>query len=132
MSHRAGGLQVLLARGVRRSAALADAEVAEVLPAHEYRFRGLPARVRQLQSHHDARLREVVAIVGGLDGCTTAAVAERLTWSRPWDQNLGMVRRSAIGETYAHLVHLERRGLLRNAASAAAGEADQWHLAGAP
>ena len=111
-------------------AALADAEVAEVLPAHEYRFRGLPARVRQLQAHHDARLREVLAIVDDLDGCTTAAVAERLTWSRPWDQNLGMVRRSAIGETYAHLVHLERCGLLRNAA-AAADQADRWHLTGA-
>ena len=38
-------------------------------------------------------------------------------------------RRFAIGETYAHL---ERLGLLRNAASAAAGEVDQWYLAGAP
>ena len=84
--------------------------------------RGIPRRgSASYESHHDARLREVLAIVGGLDGCTTAEVAERLTWSRPWDQNLGMVRRSAIGETYAHLVHLERRGLLSNAS----GEVDR-------
>ena len=43
-------------------------------------------------------------------------------------QQAAMVRRSAIGETYAHLVHLERRGLLSNASA----EADRWRLAGAP
>jgi hypothetical protein len=53
-------------------------------------------------------------------------VAERLTWSRPWDQAHGIVRRSAIGETYAHLVYLERRGLITNGA----GDIDDWRLCG--
>ncbi len=104
--------------------ALAGTEVDEVLPAHEYRFRGLPARVGQLREHHRARLAEILAVVGALDGCTTADVAERLTWSRPWEQNQGVVRRSAIGETYAHLVHLDRTGLVVNTS----GHIDNWRL----
>ena len=103
---------------------LGDAEPAEVLPAHEYRFRGLTARIAQLKDHHSRRLREVLDIVGSEDGCSTVDVAARLTWSRPWEQNRGIVRRSAIGETYAHLVHLERRGLI----GCTEGPADQWHV----
>jgi glyoxylase-like metal-dependent hydrolase (beta-lactamase superfamily II) len=105
---------------------LAGSEPDEVLPAHEYRFSGLAARVHQLREHHRARLREVLAVVAGAAGCSTADVAARLTWSRPWDQARGMVRRSAIGETYAHLVYLERRGLIANGA----GDADHWTLPG--
>jgi hypothetical protein len=56
----------------------------------------------------------VVAVVADAEGCSTLEVAERLTWSRPWDQSRGLVRRSAIGETYAHLFHLEQRGRLTN------------------
>jgi glyoxylase-like metal-dependent hydrolase (beta-lactamase superfamily II) len=115
---------------------LAESEPDEVLPAHEYRFSGLAARVRQLRDHHRARLGEVLAVVAGAAGCTTADVAERLTWSRPWDQARGIVRRSAIGETYAHLVYLERRGLIANGAagpgtrSNGTGDADHWRLPG--
>ena len=106
--------------------ALEDLDPGEVLPAHEYRFAGLPARVRQLMEHHRVRLEEVLAVVAAADGCTTFEVAERLTWSRPWEQSRGIVRRSAIGETYAHLLHLGRRGLLSNTEA----PEDHWHLAG--
>jgi glyoxylase-like metal-dependent hydrolase (beta-lactamase superfamily II) len=102
---------------------LADRDPAEVLPAHEYRFSGLPARIGQLKEHHGARLREVLSAVAAAgDGCSTMDVAERLTWSRPWEESRGIVRRSAIGETYAHLLHLERRGLLANAGE----QRDRW------
>src|ERR1700733_9683231 len=63
-------------------------------------------------------------------------VAERLSWSRPWDQNRGFVRRSAIGETYAHLVYLERRGMIANdgadsgASADGKGAIDRWRLLG--
>ena len=106
-----------------------DTEVDEVLPAHEYRFSGLAARVGQLHNHHRERLREVLAVIANADGCTTAEVAERLTWSRPWDQAHGIVRRSAIGETYAHLVYLERRSLIGNDANHA-DDIDHWRLLG--
>lgn len=105
---------------------LANVEAEEVLPAHEYRFSGLPTRVRQLHEHHHGRLREVLAVIADADGCTTAEVAERLTWSRPWDQAHGIVRRSAIGETYAHLVYLQRRGVIASGAE----DIDHWRLLG--
>jgi glyoxylase-like metal-dependent hydrolase (beta-lactamase superfamily II) len=111
---------------LRSLSELASFDADEVLPAHEYRFSGLAARVRQLREHHRARLREVLAVVAGAEGCTTADVAERLTWSRPWDQAHGIVRRSALGETYAHLVYLERRGLIANGV----GDTDHWKLLG--
>ena len=119
---------------LRSLAELASTDPEEVLPAHEYGFSGLPARIRQLHEHHRARLREILAVVAGAGGCTTVDVAESLTWSRPWDQNLGFVRRSAIGETYAHLVYLERRGLIANVGTDSAadsrGETDHWRLLG--
>jgi glyoxylase-like metal-dependent hydrolase (beta-lactamase superfamily II) len=112
-----------------------DSGPAEVLPAHEYRFSGLSARIGQLKEHHDRWLGVVLDIVGADDGCSSVDVAARLTWSRPWEQNRGIVRRSAIGETYAHLVHLERRGLIANTPGGPGGAdgadaPDQWHLTG--
>jgi glyoxylase-like metal-dependent hydrolase (beta-lactamase superfamily II) len=121
-----GGIDDTLGTYLDSLAAMADLDPDEVLPAHEYRFAGLPARVRQLQDHHRARLDEVVAVVAAADGCNTLEVAERLTWSRPWDQSQGLVRRSAIGETYAHLLHLERRGLLANTEN----PDDHWSVVG--
>jgi glyoxylase-like metal-dependent hydrolase (beta-lactamase superfamily II) len=107
--------------------ALGSWHAAEVLPAHEYRFQGLPERVRQLLDHHERRLSEVVEAVGQHDGCHTLDVAELLTWSRPWSESRGIVRRSAIGETYAHLVHLASRGLITNTPDGV----DHWRLTAA-
>jgi len=118
----------ILGAFLRSLTELAEYDPDEVLPAHEYRFSGLAARVRQLREHHRARLREVLAVLTSAAGCTTAAVAERLSWSRPWDQAQGIVRRSAIGETYAHLVHLERRGLIANDGAGGMRGTDHWRL----
>jgi len=120
----------ILGTFLRSLAELATFEPDEVLPAHEYRFTGLKARVRQLEDHHRARLREILTVVGDAAGSSTVAVAEQLTWSRPWDQAQGMVRRSAIGETYAHLVYLERRGLIANDGADRPGHVDRWRRPG--
>ena len=109
-----GGVEDTLGIYLSSLTAMKDLDPDEVLPAHEYRFAGLPVRVRQLLEHHRARLDEVLDVVAEAEGCSTLEVAERLTWSRPWDQSQGLVRRSAIGETYAHLLHLELQGLLSN------------------
>jgi glyoxylase-like metal-dependent hydrolase (beta-lactamase superfamily II) len=120
----------ILGTFLRSLAELAAYDPDEVLPAHEYRFSGLTARVRQLREHHQERLREVLAVLTSAAGCTTADVAERLTWSRPWDEAQGIVRRSAIGETYAHLVHLERRGLIANEGAGGMRGTDHWRPLG--
>ncbi|MBJ7452379.1 MAG: MBL fold metallo-hydrolase, partial [Blastococcus sp.] len=87
-----------------------DADVDEVLPAHEYRFAGIGARVEQLLGHHEHRLEEIRT---ASTGRTTWALTGALTWSRPWDQVSGFMRRAAVAETLAHLVLLESRGQVR-------------------
>ncbi len=87
-------------------------DVDEVLPAHEYRFAGLADRVDQLIGHHYERLEEIVALVRESPGSTTWELTQRLTWSRPWEQIHGYMRRAANGETLAHLHLLEEQGRL--------------------
>jgi glyoxylase-like metal-dependent hydrolase (beta-lactamase superfamily II) len=93
----------------------------EVLPAHEYRFFDLPARVAQLRAHHQARFEEVLtSIRAGED--TTWAIASRMTWNRPWEQIQGFMRRAAVGEALAHLRYLESHGVIREQV----GEPSHW------
>lgn len=77
----------------------------DALPAHEYRFRGIAARARQLHLHHAQRCAEILDVVDGLGEPTLWQVAEQLTWSRPW-ADIGMMRFGAIAETTAHLDYL--------------------------
>ena len=99
---------------------------AEVLPADEYRFTGLAQRIHDLRRHHGDRLAEVTSVVRGEPGLSTLAVAAGLRWSRPWDRMEGMSRRFAIGEAYAHLVHLERTSRIVNKGT----DIDSWYLSG--
>ncbi len=85
-----------------------------VLPAHEWRFTGLDARLDEIAAHHAERLDEVAATVAA-GAATVWEVAQRLSWSRGWDALSGFMRRAALGEAHAHLVVLERRGRLRRA-----------------
>lgn len=89
-------------------------DVDEVLPAHEWRFRGLQDRVDELVAHHEARLAEVAAILQDHYGATCWEVTSRLTWSRDWAEVGGYMRRAAVGETLAHLVLLESSGRARH------------------
>jgi glyoxylase-like metal-dependent hydrolase (beta-lactamase superfamily II) len=104
-------------------AATPDLPGGEVLPAHEYRFIGLAERTRGIRRHHEKRLAEVMAALQARPGSTTVQVTEALQWSRPWEQMRGLQRRFAIGEAYAHLVHLERTGYATNKGI----DVDVWH-----
>jgi glyoxylase-like metal-dependent hydrolase (beta-lactamase superfamily II) len=98
-------------------------EPREVLPAHEYRFLDLHARIDELRHHHAQRLREVMEAIAG--GRTTAwTIAEHLVWSRSWDEIEGWNRRAAVGETMAHLMTLVHRG----AVVEVEGEPVRWEL----
>ena len=85
-----------------------------VLPGHQRRFHGLAGRVDELLAHHEARLDEAQAVVAA-GASTIWEVATRLRWSRPWAEISGIMRRAALGETAAHLTHLELRGRLEQA-----------------
>ena len=77
-----------------------------VLPAHEYAFTDLEERVNELLLHHKNRLSEHLAIFN--DGSLTAAeVAKKISWNTgSFDGFNLMMKRSAIGETVAHLEYL--------------------------
>jgi glyoxylase-like metal-dependent hydrolase (beta-lactamase superfamily II) len=93
--------------------AIRGLDVDEVLPAHEWRFAPLSARVDELLLHHRQRLDAVERIVWSGPGATCWEITRMLPWSRSWDQIRGHMRRAAVGETLAHLVLLESRGALR-------------------
>ena len=96
---------------------------AEVLPAHEFRFRDLPGRLGELRRHHDQRFGEVIAAMRA--GAATAwDICRRMTWSRPWDETDGFMKRAALSEGLAHLRALERRGVVREVE----GPPSTWHL----
>jgi len=85
---------------------------AEALPAHEYRFRGIAGRAETLIKHHEARAQELLDLVAAAGQPTIWEVAQKLTWSRPWEQIEGYMRRAALAETAAHVEYLEREGRL--------------------
>jgi glyoxylase-like metal-dependent hydrolase (beta-lactamase superfamily II) len=97
--------------------------VGEVLPAHEYRFRGLSARVAQIADHHTHRLVELLAAARAQPGATAWELAKQLSWSRPWAQFSPLNQRFALGETLSHLTLLERRGDVRSHG----GQPHRWH-----
>ena len=84
----------------------------EVVPAHEWRFRGLDARVDALTAHHEQRLTELLTAIRSHPGSTPWQLAAHLTWSRPWEQYERRMRIFAVTETDAHLRLLASRGLV--------------------
>jgi glyoxylase-like metal-dependent hydrolase (beta-lactamase superfamily II) len=94
--------------------ALRGMQPGEVLPAHEYRFTDLDTRLGALAGHHAGRLSEIEQVLADAPGgLSTWQVAERVTWSRGWDQLSGFPRQAALGEVSAHLRHLEASGTVR-------------------
>ncbi len=92
--------------------AVAGQRATEVLPGHEWRFRGLAERTRELRAHHERRLAELLAAVRAHPGSTPWDLAACLTWSRPWSQYARRIRIFAVTETDAHLRLLAGRGLV--------------------
>ncbi|MGE5292770.1 MAG: MBL fold metallo-hydrolase [Micromonosporaceae bacterium] len=113
-------------------ARIADVDVREALPAHEYRFTDVGDRIAAIAEHHEERLGEIEGILraaqeGGVPGVPAAGqadtaggpsatlweVASRMTWNMAWDGMHPMLRRLAAAEAAAHLRLLERRGIAR-------------------
>lgn len=96
----------------------------EALPAHEYRFRGIDVRAKQLLAHHDERNLEALRVAAALPAPTAWAIAAGMRWSRGWDSLHGLLRRMALAETVAHLHHLAATGVLRSTE----GPPVLWHV----
>jgi len=89
-----------------------ELDVDEIMPAHEWRFRGLAERADGIAAHHERRLAELLAVIAAHPGESPWFLAGQLTWSRSWDQYSGRMRISAVTETAAHVLELVRRGLV--------------------
>jgi glyoxylase-like metal-dependent hydrolase (beta-lactamase superfamily II) len=84
---------------------------AEVLPAHEWRFNELAARIEEIEAHHELRLTELEALLAS-GPMTPWQVAASLTWKRPWEDLDELARYSALNEARAHLAFLVGNGVL--------------------
>ncbi|MCB9484194.1 MAG: MBL fold metallo-hydrolase [Dehalococcoidia bacterium] len=94
----------------------AELDTRLALPAHEALIDDLPARCNEIIEHHDHRADEVIAGIDTSDGAagsTAYEIASRVTWNRPWETFSVWKRRSAIGETLAHLRLVETQGRVR-------------------
>ena len=105
-----------------------ELDVDEIMPAHEWRFRGLAERADGIAAHHERRLAELLAVIAAHPGETSWFLAGQLTWSRSWDQYSGRMRISAVTETAAHVLELVRRGLV----NASDGDVPAYRVAGRP
>ncbi|MGY1836853.1 MBL fold metallo-hydrolase [Blastococcus sp. SYSU DS0510] len=106
-------------------AAVRSVRADEVLPGHEWRFRGLADRADALTAHHERRLTELLGAIRAHPGSTPWDLAAHLTWSRPWEQYARRMRIFAVTETDAHLRLLASRGLV----AGDGGEVPRWTLA---
>ncbi len=84
----------------------------KVLPAHEYSFDNLEARLDELEHHHEVRLQEMLDAVER--GAYTAyEISRHVTWATgKFDDFPPMMRRAAVGETLSHLRYLVNVGRL--------------------
>jgi glyoxylase-like metal-dependent hydrolase (beta-lactamase superfamily II) len=94
-----------------------------VLPSHGQPFRGIAARVAQLQSHHADRLADVKDAIRRAGAPVSAADVVPLLFRRELDLQQ---RFFAMGEAIAHLNHLWHEGAL--ARSNGAGGAVRFSL----
>ena len=92
-------------------------QVDEVLPAHEYRFADLGARLDEIIVHHAERLTEIEGLLRATPGLTAWELSVGLTWSRPWHEIADFMQRAAVGETVAHIVLLENHQRVRRQGS---------------
>ncbi|MPY42427.1 MBL fold metallo-hydrolase, partial [Streptomyces phyllanthi] len=81
---------------------------AEVLPAHQYAFTDASSRVRELLTHHESRLADLLTLLS--QPLTPWQLAERMEWNRPWSDIPYGSRNIAIAEAEAHLRRLVKLG----------------------
>lgn len=90
---------------------IAKLPVELVLPSHGEPFTGFQARVKEIETHHENRLKEMLAMFD--DGPKTAyEIATHTTWFLPWNELPSFSKRMAVTETLSHLELLLARAQL--------------------
>ncbi|RLI73095.1 MBL fold metallo-hydrolase, partial [Archaeoglobales archaeon] len=92
-----------------------ELEVELTLPGHRNIWRNHKKRIEELREHHKKRLNETLEAVK--KGAKTAwEVAPHISWDikfKKWEELPVTQKWFAVGETIAHLHHLEKEGLLK-------------------
>jgi len=94
---------------------IAALDVEVVLPGHRNIIHDCQGRINELKNHHQARLANVLDILGS-QRLTGTQVAKQMKWDLtikewhdfPWGQKL-----FAVGEAMSHLYHLFQQGVLQ-------------------
>ncbi len=96
-------------------AKVAGLDVALVLPGHRRLVHDLKGRIKELEAHHRARLDEVMRALR--DGeKNIREIAPYISWditARTWDDFPPAQKWFAFGETFAHVIYLERQGRVK-------------------
>lgn len=119
IGHAGSKADGVLAQYLKSLDAIALYDTYEACPAHEYRFRGLAQRCRELRQHHEERSVEMRELLAGSDGLTLWDIAQRVAWRRPWNSLDALNIRGALAETESHVQYLVEQG--RAVASNSAG-----------
>ncbi|MGO9083073.1 MAG: AMP-binding protein [Streptosporangiaceae bacterium] len=106
---------------------IARLDVDHVACAHQYHFLGAAERSQALRAHHVKRLDLVLDAVTCTPDLTCWQLVRSLPWSTPFPAMSRRVQRYAARTTMAHLMHLERGGLLARAGGGT--DPDRWCLA---
>ena len=90
---------------------VAQLDVDLVLPGHGDVFTDLQNRVKEIEQHHEKRLREMLNTLNGVPK-TAFNIAQGTTWYMPWEELPSYSKRMAVTETLAHLELLLARDIL--------------------
>ncbi|MDA1240870.1 MAG: MBL fold metallo-hydrolase [Chloroflexi bacterium] len=94
---------------------VASFDVARALPAHEFTMADLRGRCDILLHHHDDRLSEVRDAIGTSGPVSARTISQTVKWNTgPFDDFNIFMKRSALGETLAHLRLLEGEERVRH------------------
>ena len=80
------------------------------LPAHRKNDMDVYERIRQIEAHHDRRIRQTLSIIQEEPGLNACEIGARMTWSmrgKNWDEFPIQQKWFAIGETISlSLIHI--------------------------
>lgn len=91
-------------------------DVSRTFPAHRGMIENTGGRIAELKEHHRKRLDETCRVLSANGALSAYGTAAHMTWGLrgiTWAEFAVQQKCFATGETLAHLVHLDKLGLVR-------------------
>jgi len=93
-----------------------ELEVVKTLPGHRSIGGNHRDRINELKEHHRRRLKETLNALKG-EAKTAWEIAPHISWDikfKSWFEFPALQKWFAVGETIVHLIHLQRKGLVKS------------------